>query len=928
MNGRKSSDAKSAGQQQRGTSPVPAISQSVALGQRVGNEGLGLLLRSRLLQAKLTVSNPDDLLEQEADRVADQVMRMPDPQQPPLFSTAVTVQRKCHSCEEELQRSDESSGVPTVDAATEHSISSLSGRGDPLPDSVLSFMEPRFNADFSAVRVHTDGHAHELARAVSARAFTVGRNVVFGAGYYAPETDGGRQLLAHELTHVIQQQAGQAQQVRREPDVGVGKFRPARGAGGMAQATESAHAKADVDEKHWRLPQMERCTQTCHFPSTEARRWYTQYFLEYHWQRYTGEPIDSELLKNQVVYYERRFQNTRSKDEVDRIPASAGDMSWVEAALRTPQEIESERVATQKLGEDYARWVNSKDYQILKRPYPERFQQALHASLDAALDEIGEISTDHHESSVAIMPAQQLWDYGVAKELFAQNERRAVYEDVAKRAAGTYEKRYESARFRAHLRDDIGQHATAESVWEFGRAHYLFLASEKARVFGDRAANLVTIEKAEADKRKYERRKFESDQYRNWVAQGEQLSSPAPFVQPFAFGAFGWAIEAAYAGTQTGILVGESYNACVKGEGDCTSSLAQAGVAVATHYALRNGLNPATSVPEAPSSLTTTAERPIVIQTPDRATFAPDVPPQPNLHSDGLAIPPARASTTPASASSGATHAHVPSVDSPDVKVGGFGRDPKDVPPPAPSDRKVSGFARARQSPIVEPNENAVPVPVDNAADTTQKIANEHGVPAASPTDITQKIPTPPPLTPDLKVGGFTRRPERVPPQLVPSNRKVTGFTPERQPNAVPEGPSNPAAVERHDAVPEPVASDTEITQRIPNRPPAQPGTTIEQVGEFKVLGSRQMEGEVLHRRIWGLSHDGGATTAIGPFKRFVERLRADAIAAGAKSLKISGEMVANLNVLRLRRFVEVLHGTVRQIDSTTIEINIPLGDP
>jgi hypothetical protein len=254
----------------------------------------------------------------------------------------------------------------------------------------------------------------------------------------------------------------------------------------------------------------------------------------------------------------------------------------------------------------------------------------------------------------------------------------------------------------------------------------------------------------------------------------------------------------------------------------------------------------------------------------------------------------------------------VPSVDSPDVKVGGFARNPKDVPPPAPSDRKVPGFARERQSPAAEPEGNAIPVPIDNATDITQKVPNDHGVPVASPTDITQKIPTPPPLTPDLKVGGFGRSSERVPPQIGPSNRKVTGFAPEGQP----------------DAVPEPVASDTEITQRIPNRPPAQSGTKIEQVGEFKVLGSKQMEGGVLHRRIWGLTHDGGPTTAIGPFKRFMELLRADATAAGARSLRISGEMVENSNVLRLRRFVEELHGTVRQIDSATIEIDIPLGDP
>ena len=68
-------------------------------------------------------------------------------------------------------------------------------------------MEPRFGSDFSAVRVHTDARSNESARAVNAMAYTVGRDVVFRAGQYAPETDTGRRLLAHELTHVIQQKA-------------------------------------------------------------------------------------------------------------------------------------------------------------------------------------------------------------------------------------------------------------------------------------------------------------------------------------------------------------------------------------------------------------------------------------------------------------------------------------------------------------------------------------------------------------------------------------------------------------------------------------------------------------------------------------------------------------------------------------------------
>ena len=166
------------------------------LAQQLGNAGL-----LRILQAKLTVSDPQDHFEQEADRVADQVMRMPDvaagSAPAPASPQTTAVQRAA----------DATSALPIVDAALEEAVAALDGRGGGLSPEVRSFMEPRFGADLSAVRIHTDAHAHDLARSVNARAFTVGRNVVFGAGYYAPHTDSGRRLLAHELTHTLQQGA-------------------------------------------------------------------------------------------------------------------------------------------------------------------------------------------------------------------------------------------------------------------------------------------------------------------------------------------------------------------------------------------------------------------------------------------------------------------------------------------------------------------------------------------------------------------------------------------------------------------------------------------------------------------------------------------------------------------------------------------------
>ena len=187
------------------------------------------------IQAKLKIGQPGDKYEQEADRVANQVMRMPEPQCPeceedvsrkPLSiqrlaqSTGHNIQRQCTECEEEIQRqpieeeeeeeellqAKESIGyTPTVTPKIHGQINSLRGGGQPLSESDRSFFEPRFGHSFSGVQVHTGTPAAEAVRAVNAKAFTVGQDIVFGAGQFAPDSQAGKQLLAHELTHVIQQ---------------------------------------------------------------------------------------------------------------------------------------------------------------------------------------------------------------------------------------------------------------------------------------------------------------------------------------------------------------------------------------------------------------------------------------------------------------------------------------------------------------------------------------------------------------------------------------------------------------------------------------------------------------------------------------------------------------------------------------------------
>jgi len=116
--------------------------------------------------------------------------------------------------EEELQAKATSDGISEVNPDIESHIQNIRGGGQPLPESTRAFFEPRFGNDFSQVRVHADAKAAESAQAVNARAFTVGKDVIFGAGQYS-ETSAGQKLLAHELTHVVQQESSVPNTIRR-----------------------------------------------------------------------------------------------------------------------------------------------------------------------------------------------------------------------------------------------------------------------------------------------------------------------------------------------------------------------------------------------------------------------------------------------------------------------------------------------------------------------------------------------------------------------------------------------------------------------------------------------------------------------------------------------------------------------------------------
>lgn len=170
------------------------------------------------LQKKLAVNQPGDEYEHEADRVASQVMSAS-----PRTKGGCGCAGACAKCQSgakgegarKLQTKRVGAAAPAHSEAPPivHEVLATSGR--PLDSSARRFLEPRFGHDFSDMRVHADARASESAAAVGASAYTVGSHMVFGSGRYAPETNAGRSLLAHELTHSLQQ--GGAQVLQRQP---------------------------------------------------------------------------------------------------------------------------------------------------------------------------------------------------------------------------------------------------------------------------------------------------------------------------------------------------------------------------------------------------------------------------------------------------------------------------------------------------------------------------------------------------------------------------------------------------------------------------------------------------------------------------------------------------------------------------------------
>lgn len=302
-------------------SPIHPI---LKLQNLIGNEAT-----TALIQTKLQISQPGDVCEQEADRIAEQVMRMPEP---------IVEQVSNETARKLVQTKAEITPTTEINPDLEGKIRSCKGNGQPLAASIRAFFEPRFGVDFKNVRVHNGRDASELARTVNARAFTIGSDIVFGFGHYNHETESGKQLLAHELTHVIQQSDSNLRSLFLREDLNCRKIRTAfsvtrfdnsETVPSMNRQVETRPQELSIskkmepisEEEKQELIQLTEPTERTQSASPEVGMTKTvaeafKYILD-HWAEFQFDEAYIDRLKNERIEKERLLNEIR-KPFVDK----------------------------------------------------------------------------------------------------------------------------------------------------------------------------------------------------------------------------------------------------------------------------------------------------------------------------------------------------------------------------------------------------------------------------------------------------------------------------------------------------------------------------------------------------------------------------------------------------------------------------------
>jgi hypothetical protein len=200
-----------------------AIQAKFAAGllQRKIEEGKGPVLQARFRDSRVQSEGRED--EEQVQQALVQRVGKEEEHTVQASASDSAARGDAHDEEEAVQAKRSGRSGLQMSGETRSTIDRLGNGGRSLSDRSREFFEPRFGSDFSDVRVHDGGAASKVARSINARAFTVGNNIVFGSGEYSPDSESGRRLIAHELTHVIQQRgqgntvSTQATGIQRKP---------------------------------------------------------------------------------------------------------------------------------------------------------------------------------------------------------------------------------------------------------------------------------------------------------------------------------------------------------------------------------------------------------------------------------------------------------------------------------------------------------------------------------------------------------------------------------------------------------------------------------------------------------------------------------------------------------------------------------------
>ena len=374
------------------------------------------------IRPKLLVGQVNDPFEHEADRVADEVLRFPD-REISVGAAPRQISRKCAACEDDEQLLRKASHVaePAPAEAPSFVREVLGSPGQPLDAATRAYFEPRFRHDFTQVRVHTDSEAAASARAVQARAFTVGPDIAFGPGQYAPATQTGLRLLAHELTHVVQQESGGAAcatRLFRQPDL--------TGSGLTLTSPEPRSLRNSLDVGGLSLPELA-------LEVTLIEQW-----LNAHSERtQQSDDLRSELkrlqgpLKIKSTPFELRFYNAWNqaekavKKEVFRRDKDAHGSSITRGLMKvkevavSSEEVWKYGIADGLFQEQEKKRVGEWSQSMATKTFDKRYESARYGRIygdEARYDQSGTYRDDPTE----------IWNRGVEYGLFLPSEKASV----------------------------------------------------------------------------------------------------------------------------------------------------------------------------------------------------------------------------------------------------------------------------------------------------------------------------------------------------------------------------------------------------------------------------------------------------------------------------------------------------------------------